>query len=64
MADPFERDDDCAGVYRKSLLYLIRNALEDQYGTDLLGLEISLRARPELARCYGKEFWSVDEPAP
>jgi len=30
LTDEAERDDQCAGIYNKSLLYLISNALEDQ----------------------------------
>jgi hypothetical protein len=39
-----EKDDSVAKVYRKSLLYLIYEALENRRQTDILGLEISLRA--------------------
>ena len=43
MAKDFEKDDTCAGVYRKSLLYLIYYALEAERETPILGLEESLR---------------------
>jgi hypothetical protein len=46
LDDATERDDDCAGIYHKSLLYLVSHAFEAkaripliQPGTPLLGLE-------------------------
>jgi hypothetical protein len=48
-----EQDDNCAFVYRKSLLYLIHFALEEERGTPLLGLEISLRGNDDLKRMFG-----------
>ena len=69
MNRDYERDDNCAGIYRKSLLYLIYEALEDERKTDILGLEISLRADPALcellglgadrALAAGEVIWSV-----
>jgi hypothetical protein len=53
MKEDLESDDSCAGVYRKSLLYLIFHALEPQRKTALLGLEESLRADHELSRMFG-----------
>ena len=66
MSRDWERDDSCMGIYRKSLLYLIRNALEPERedalsgpaarptkGIPILGLEESLREDPELARLFG-----------
>ena len=53
MKRDFERDDDCAGVYRKSLLYLIHNALEDKRSTAILGLEDSLRGDGKLKALFG-----------
>ncbi len=65
LTDHVERDDDCAGIYHKSLLYLVSHALEDQprvpefrdgafarQGTPLLGLERSIRDDRELARLF------------
>ena len=43
MEKQLEKDDSVAKVYRKSLLYLIYEALEARRQTDILGLEISLR---------------------
>ena len=48
-----ERDDNCAFVYRKSLLYLIHFALEEERETPILGLEISLRGNDDLKRMFG-----------
>jgi hypothetical protein len=46
-----ELDDNCIGLYRKSLLYLIYHALEDRSDTDILGLQESLEA-PELREAF------------
>jgi len=48
-----ELDDNCAFVYRKSLLYLIHFALEEKRETPILGLEISLRGNADLKRMFG-----------
>ncbi len=53
MREDLEADDTCAGVYRKSLLYLIFHALEAQRKTPILGLEESLRSDPELSAMFG-----------
>ncbi|CAM3345273.1 caspase family protein [Polaromonas hydrogenivorans] len=53
MRRDFERQDNCAHVYRKSLLYLIFNALEDRRATSILGLEESLRGDADLKRLFG-----------
>lgn len=53
MSRDFERDDDCAKVYRKSLLYLIYYALEDARRTPILGLEESLRGDSDLKAFLG-----------
>ncbi len=53
MKEDLEADDNCAGIYRKSLLYLIFHALEPQRKTALLGLEECLRADHELSRLFG-----------
>jgi peptidoglycan hydrolase-like protein with peptidoglycan-binding domain len=39
LADKVERDDHVIGIYRKSLLYLVSNALESDLRTPILGLE-------------------------
>ena len=53
MQKDYERRDNCAQVYRKSLLYLIYYALENQRATPILGLEESLRGDDELKRVFG-----------
>lgn len=53
MQRDYERADDCAGLYHKSLLYLVSNALESERGAALLGLEESLRADPQMKRLFG-----------
>jgi hypothetical protein len=58
LNDETERDDHCANIYHKSLLYLVSNAFEDQpriieRGQPLLGME----------RFLGRRFDTVDEEA-
>ncbi|MBH2018892.1 MAG: N-acetylmuramoyl-L-alanine amidase [Burkholderiales bacterium] len=53
MRRDFERQDNCAQIYRKSLLYLIFNALEERRATAILGLEESLRGDAGLKRLFG-----------
>ena len=53
MKRDYERDDNCAQVYRKSLLYLIYYALENKRSTPILGLEESLRGDGELKALFG-----------
>jgi pimeloyl-ACP methyl ester carboxylesterase len=48
-----ELADDCIGVYRKSLLYLIYYALEQERATPILGLETSIAADDELRALFG-----------
>ena len=67
MSKDFEEDDHCAGIYRKSLLYLIHHALEAARKTPILGLEVSLRANATLKQIFGlgavsapgEVIWSV-----
>lgn len=69
MKKDFERDDNCANVYRKSLLYLIYYALEDRRKTPILGLEESLRGDDALKKIFGLDgkagagevVWSVTQ---
>ncbi|MEO7401547.1 MAG: caspase family protein [Polaromonas sp.] len=70
MKKDYERDDDCAHVYRKSLLYLIYYALENRRATPILGLEESLRGDGDLKRLFGLDgnpskkgqvVWSVTQ---
>ncbi|MFT3799630.1 MAG: caspase family protein [Burkholderiaceae bacterium] len=53
MRRDFEEADDCASIYRKSLLYLIHHALEPARRTPILGLETSIRADPRAAALFG-----------
>lgn len=72
MYRQYERADQCGGVYRKSLLYLVANALEPRRGQPLLGLEESLRADARLrallgldgaASTAGEVVWSPTQAA-
>ena len=54
MDRPTELDDNVVTIYRKSLLYFVRNACEEPvHATPILGLEESVRADAELARWFG-----------
>lgn len=46
LSDRLERDDNVAGIYRKSLLYLVSNALETDPRTPILGLDRINRPEP------------------
>ena len=60
MFRDFERKDNCADIYRKSLLYLIYYALEDRRKTPILGLEESLRSDPDLKKVLGLDGSTAD----
>lgn len=53
MRKDLELADTCAGIYRKSLLYLIHHALEPEERAPILGLEVSLRADRDLPALFG-----------
>jgi hypothetical protein len=65
LDDRHEQDDDCVGVYHKSLLYLVSNAFEDQMrvpiahpdGEPLLGMQHFINKEvakdPSLAPIFG-----------
>jgi hypothetical protein len=53
MADSFEKEDNCAQIYRKSLLYLVHKSLEPDRDEPILGLERCLRTDPDLKRLFG-----------
>ncbi|SFM50371.1 caspase family protein [Nitrosomonas communis] len=67
MNKSFEQNDNCAMVYRKSLLYLIYSALEAERKAPILGLEESIRSDSELKKLFGlgipnasgEVIWSV-----
>ena len=52
MKKAYERDDS-VGPYRKSLLYLVSNALEARKREELLGLETHVRRSPKLRKLFG-----------
>ncbi len=52
LARDLERADHC-GLYRKSLLHLVRSSLEEDVGTEVLGLEESVRRSGDVARVFG-----------
>ena len=56
LSDKAEQDDDCVGIYNKSILYLVSHAFEDRPripafrdGVPILGMEKYIRADSELA---------------
>jgi hypothetical protein len=54
LNDATERADNCATIYRHSLLYLVSNAFEHQRGVPLLGMEIFLnQVSPSLGEVPG-----------
>ncbi|MEO5652655.1 MAG: caspase family protein, partial [Marmoricola sp.] len=53
MSEHFEKLDTCMGVYQKSLLYLIREALEPEEHAEILGLQESVRRNPRLREVFG-----------
>ena len=63
LSDKAERDDHCADIYHKSLLYLVANALEAQpripvvreLGVPLLGLERCVQADAQLQALFETE---------
>jgi len=48
LTDEAERDDHCAHIYNKSLLYLVSNALEGQRNEPLLGMEQHSQKDPKI----------------
>ncbi|HUT23489.1 MAG TPA: C1 family peptidase [Sumerlaeia bacterium] len=50
LTDELERADNVAGVYRKSLLYLVSNAFEEEEGAAIAGMERFKRRMPKIAR--------------
>ena len=53
MLRELELADNCAQLYRKSLLYLIRFSLEKDRNAEILGLEESMRRDRDVARLLG-----------
>jgi len=59
LTDDAEQDDNCAGVYHKSLLYLVSNALEERPripgrrdGEPILGMEKFIEADADLSGLF------------
>ncbi|HEX8606050.1 MAG TPA: caspase family protein, partial [Pseudoduganella sp.] len=63
MQDTFEKNDHCAHVYRKSLLYLVHKVLEPERDEPILGLERSVRADPALRTLFGTGTGTGAAPA-
>ncbi|MDB5318771.1 MAG: peptidase [Phycisphaerales bacterium] len=66
LTDQAEQDDTCAGIYNKSLLYLVSNAFEEKEriplfrdGWPILGMERFVRRDAELMDLWqkGKAEW-------
>jgi hypothetical protein len=63
LNDSAERDDHCAHIYNKSLLYLVSNALEQEYhplkwgwsGAPLLGMEKFIRADSDIHGLFNNQ---------
>ncbi|HEX5050760.1 MAG TPA: C1 family peptidase [Planctomycetota bacterium] len=62
LTDRAEQDDSCAGIYHKSLLYLVSNALEDKPripivrdGVALLGMEKFAKQHERLTKLIAKK---------
>jgi hypothetical protein len=60
LTDNAERDDNCANIYHKSLLYLVSNAFEGpgriplfRDGVPILGMEKFLKKDEELKKLFG-----------
>ena len=62
LTDMVERDDHCAHLYHKSLLYLVSRACEDEYrpfvwgwaGAPLLGMERCIREDKDISALFAK----------
>jgi hypothetical protein len=62
LSDKAEQDDHCAGIYNKSLLYLVSNALESQPripgfrdGFPMLGMEKFVNLDPDLSDLFTRD---------
>lgn len=64
LTDKAERDDHCAKIYHKSLLYLVSQAFEDDFnwwnprwkGVPLLGMEKFIQSDAELKKLMRKNY--------
>lgn len=69
LTDTAERDDHCARIYHKSLLYLVSRAFEDDYkpwqwgwkGAPILGMARFIDRDPAIKRIFAKKSatWAV-----
>lgn len=64
MQQDWERADNCNGIYRKSLLYLVSRAFEAEKAAGILGLEESLRGDADLRALFGLGPATAAVPAP
>jgi hypothetical protein len=55
LTDEAERCDHCANIYRKSLLYLVSNALEDDYAVPILGMEKFVQEDADLMALFNSD---------
>jgi len=53
MTDEAERDDHCVGIYRKSLLYFVREACEDRDNGRILGLQRDMYGSTGMRNLFG-----------
>ncbi|OLF54786.1 peptidase C1 [Pseudomonas chlororaphis] len=61
LTDQAERDDNCASIYNKSLLYLVSDAFEDRVriplirpdGEPILGMEHFVESENDVAKLFG-----------
>ncbi|WP_146037323.1 caspase family protein [Novosphingobium guangzhouense] len=55
MTRQAERADNCANIYRKSLLYLVSRAFEGKKETPILGMEDFIRVDPAVKQAFGDD---------
>jgi hypothetical protein len=70
LTDQAERDDNCAGIYHKSLLYLVSDSFEDRPripyvrdGVPILGMEKFVRQDPALVSLLGDRWVTAPNTA-
>ncbi|HET6196099.1 MAG TPA: hypothetical protein VFE12_10105, partial [Acetobacteraceae bacterium] len=71
LTDKAERDDNCADIYHKSLLYLVSDAFEDRPriplirdGVPILGMEKFVRQDPSLVSMLGDHWVQAPNTEP
>ena len=60
LRDEYERDDNVAKVYHKSLLYLVSRAFEDDHKKPLLGMERWVKENDTFKGLFGKPAKRTD----